>query len=249
MAKFYNNRVKSGRLAGSVFAIRNGETIERAYQPVVANPKSPAQVASRAKLKLMSQLSAVMAPVIAIPRQGSVSSRNLFTKKNYGATSYNSNEASIDLLAVQLTSSVVSLPDLTVTRTSGNVLVSLNAIQSSDLNRVVYAVFEKQEDETLRFLTSSVVSEPGADNNFPTTITLDSASITAVIYAYGVRDNSMAARVVFGNLQVPTAQTVAKLIVSRALTGADITVTETKARISAPSRELDPEPERKTNKK
>ena len=234
MAKFYNNRVKTGRLAGSVFAVRFGETIERAYQPVVANPNSPAQIEARAKLKALSQLSAVMAPVIAIPREGSVSSRNRFTQENYGKTTYSNNQASINLLQVSLTKSVVGLPNLIVSREGGALSISLAYAMPEGISRIVYAVFVKQDDTRLRYLTSSVVSNPGESGIFPTTIVLDSPSLDVIIFAYGVRDNTDAARVTFGNLEVPTATNIAQIIVSRALTGADITLTETRAIESAP---------------
>lgn len=229
MAKFYNSRVKTGKLAGSVFSIRNGETIERAYQPIVANPNTPAQIEARAKLKLMSQLAAVMAPVIAIPRMGAVSSRNRFTQENYGKTSYASNQATIDLLQVSLTKSVVGLVPLNVTRAGESLKVSLFYGVPAGLSRMVYSVFVKQSDNTIRFLTSQVVDEPGADNTFDANITMDSASYDVIIYGYGVRDNTEAAKVTFGNMEVPSAADVAQLIVNRSLTESDVTLTETRA--------------------
>lgn len=57
MAKYYNNKIKTGRVAGSVFAVRNGEVIERAYNPVVANPRTDAQLLQRAKMNLAGQIS------------------------------------------------------------------------------------------------------------------------------------------------------------------------------------------------
>lgn len=229
MAKFYNNRVKTGKLAGSVFAIRNGETIERAYQPIVSNPNTPAQVASRAKLKLMSQLSAVMSPVIAMPRVGAVSPRNRFVKENYSKTSYATDTASVNLLAIQLTKSVVALPSLVAVRTGAEIAVNLAFALQEGASRVVYACFVKQSDETLRYLTSSVVDVPSVNGDYPTTFTLDSPGLDVIIYAYAIRDNTSAANVAFGNMQVPTAQTVAQLITSRTLTDADVTLSETQA--------------------
>ena len=57
MAKYYNNKIKTGRVAGSVFAVRNGEVIERAYNPIVANPRTDAQLIQRAKMNLAGQIS------------------------------------------------------------------------------------------------------------------------------------------------------------------------------------------------
>lgn len=57
MAKYYNNKIKTGRVAGSIFAVRNGEVIERAYNPIVANPRTDAQLIQRAKMNLAGQIS------------------------------------------------------------------------------------------------------------------------------------------------------------------------------------------------
>lgn len=227
MAKIYGLQgVMTGKLANTVMAVRNGEQIARKYQPVVFNPSTEAQVAARAKLKLMSQLSAVMAPVIAIPRRGPVSSRNIFTKINYAAATYENSEADIELSAVKLTDSVVSLPALLVDATGANVVVKL-AAASPSLSRVIYVIFVKQSDNTLRLLNSSVNSDPGAANDFPTEFSSTTGQ-KYVIYAYGVRDNTAAARAKFGDLTVPTAESVAKIITTRQLTEADITLTETR---------------------
>lgn len=230
MAKYYNARVKTGRLAGSVFAIRNGETIERAYQPVVANPSTPAQVAVRAKLKLISQLSAVMAPVIAIPRQGAASSRNLFTKVNYQLSTFSNDTANVTLANVQLTKSVVALPSIDALRTETGIVASLSGaagLGSVDVSRVVYCLFDKQADGELRFVASRVATEPSADGDWKVR-DLPLISDAALVLAYGVRDNSESARVLFGNMTAPSAETIAKVITSRVLLESDVTLTETR---------------------
>lgn len=218
----------TGKLADTVMAVRNGVQLARKYQPIVSNPNTPAQVAVRAKLKLMSQLSAVMAPVIAMPRVGAVSSRNLFVKENYGATSYNSDEASIELADIKLTKSVVSLPDIRAAwgTQTGDIDVNLGAGEIN-LSRVVYCAFLKQADNTLRLVRTLVVNDPGSSGGFADTMKVYPVGEYA-IYAYGVRDNTDSARTTFSNLQVVTAETVAKIITSRTLTEADVTLTETR---------------------
>ena len=115
MAKIYGLfGSMTGKVADVVMSVRNGEQIARKYQPIVTNPNTPAQVEARAKLKLMSQLSAVMASVIAIPRKGNVSSRNGFVKKNYQSLTYASQQADIALANVQLTDSVVAMPSIVI---------------------------------------------------------------------------------------------------------------------------------------
>lgn len=238
----------TGKLADVVMSVRNGEQIARKYQPVVLNPNTPAQIATRAKLKALSQLSAVVAPVIAIPKRGPVSSRNLFTKKNYGVVSYATNTASIDLLSVQLTDSVVALPNIAATRTEVGIsayLTGVAGLGDVGLDRIVYAAFVRQADNSLRFAGSAI----GTDSASGFTGELPPISGPVVIYAYGVRDNTEAARVAFGNLEVTTATTVATLIVSRTLTESDVTLTETRAlEVAAANREVDQETETKKRK-
>lgn len=225
MAKFYNNRVKTGKLAGSVFSVRFGETIERAYQPIVANPNTPAQIANRAKMKLASQLSAVMGPYIAMPRKGAVSTRNLFVKNNYPSISYSSDQAQIDLAGIHLTTSNTALSTLSAVRGAGN--IDINVETGTDgIDRVVYVAFVVQADGRLRFFDQKVVTTAGENGNWPTTMRLTSQEL--VVYAYGVRDNTEAARVAFGNMTVPAADAIAKLLVTSNLLESDVTLTETR---------------------
>lgn len=49
----------SGKLGGVVFSVVNGQQIERAYQPVVSNPKSTLQRFQRAKGNLVGQVSKI----------------------------------------------------------------------------------------------------------------------------------------------------------------------------------------------
>jgi hypothetical protein len=229
MAKIYGLQgAMTGKLANTVMAVRNGEQIARKYQPVVTNPNTPAQVAARAKLKMLSQLSAVMGPHIAMPRVGAVSPRNLFVKANYPASSFSNNDATIDLLDITLTKSVVSLPAVLVNRTSSVTTISLGD-NTADIDRVVYALYMRQADNTIRFYASSVVSTPGEGNRFPWETPALGLSSVFVVYAYGVRDNTDRARATFGNTQVSSADTMATLVTTRQLTESDITLTETRA--------------------
>ena len=222
----------TGKLANTVMAVRNGEQIVRAYQPVVANPSTPAQVEARAKLKLMSQMAAVMAPVIAIPRMGAVSSRNLFIRKNYGATTFDDGTASITLTEVQLTSSVIGLSPIDGVRSAEVIGVDLvERTVPAAVDRVVYAEFAKMTDGRLRFVDSKTSNQ--ATTGFHVELALVPEEV--VIYAYGVRDNTDAARATFGNMQTITAETIAKLITSRVLLESDVTLTETVAIQIAPA--------------
>lgn len=225
MAKIYGLfGSMTGKLADTVMSVRNGVQVARRYQPMVANPNTEAQVAARARLKLMSQLSAVLGNQIAIPKEGIVSARNMFVKTNYGASTYSEGQADIILTSVQLTKSVVGLPSISASRTERQVRVALQ-YDDAELSRVVYVILVKGSDGKLRRQVSSVVT---TSPNFAYTVEL-TPDFEYCVFAYGVRDNSDAARAVFGNMQAVTAETVAKLIVTRTLTEADVTVTETRA--------------------
>lgn len=236
MAKIYGLfGSMTGKLADTVMSVRNGEQIARKYQPVVYNPSTTAQVANRAKMKLMSQLSAVFGPYIAMPRMGSVSSRNMFVKTNYGAATYAGSQADVTLTSIKLTRSAVGLPAVTASRDGFNVTMGLAGGNFPVVDRVVYVVAIKGDDKSLRVLTSQVVSTPGAQNKYEATISLANQNDHIVIFAYGVRDNTDSARAIFGDLQVLTAETVAKVVVTRGLTSEDITLTETQAVASDPA--------------
>lgn len=229
MAKYYNNQKKTGKVAGSVFSIRFGETIERAYNPVVANPSTEAQVEARAKLKLISQLAAVLGKDIAIPRSGAASSRNLFVKKNYGLMTFTNSQAEIQLDRVQLTSSVVGFPNVVVTRAESNIRVELGQLPA-EIDRVVYVGLVKRPDNSLSVLGSVVATTPGTPAQ-AFVANLPSSVYEVVVLAYGIRDNSESARAIFGDLTAVSAEQVAKLIVTRTLTDSDITVTETAGKV------------------
>lgn len=236
MAKIYGLfGAMTGKVADVVMVVRNGVQVARKYQPIVSNPSTPAQVAARAKLKMLSQLAAVMAPVIAIPREGIVSARNRFVKANYPAADYTLNTSSITLSAVQLTDSVVGLPNLVATRQDSSLNVRLAGTAGVSVDRIVYCFFERQANNELRFATSQVVSEPSSDMTFPTTLNVITPGAVMLVLAYGVRDNTDSARAIFGNMTVPTASMIANLIVSRTLTEVDITLTQTRGLVSDPS--------------
>lgn len=223
MAKYFNNQKKTGKMAGSVFAIRFGETIERAYNPSVHNPKSTAQIESRAKLKLLSQAAAVLAPVIAMRREGAVSARNLFVSRNYPLVAFAEGKATMPVQGIQLTKSVVAIPAVSATRGEAGYNVTLSG-GDVNLSRVVYVLLQKTANDELRLIDSLMVSTPGVDNRFSTAYTTNQT--VNYVLAYGVRDNTDAARVYFENLEV-TDGNLAQILTSRVLTDADITLTET----------------------
>ena len=229
MAKVFNNMTKTGKVAGSVFSVRNGVVIERAYNPIVANPSTKKQVEARAKLKLISQLAAVMAPVVAFTREGLVSPRNQFVKRNYPSVTYSNQQAQVDFSAIQITKSVIGLPGISATRESGNISLSLG-VGTTALSRMVYTVFAKNPDNTIRYVGSVIATQAGEGNLWPAQLSTAGAggSVTFIVYGYGVRDLTDAATAIYGDMQAVTAEAFAKLIVTRTLTEADVQLTESR---------------------
>ena len=239
----------SGKLADVVMTVRNGMQIARKYQPKVYNPSTPNQIAGRAKLKLMSQLSAILAPYVAIPRVGAVSTRNLFTSVNYKLATYAENQADIDIVSIQLTKSAVGLPPLSVRKEPNETYVGLQPTQTpADVDRMVYVCLQRGTDNRLRAVTSVVADSAGDNNRWEAVINVD--PLETFILGYGVRLNNEAARAVYGELEAPTAEDIARIVVTRALLESDITLTETRGVVmAAPSRETEVADEEKKKKK
>jgi hypothetical protein len=216
----------SGKLGSVVLAINHGEQIAREYNGKPTNPKSQAQTESRARLKIMSQLSAVMAGDIAIQRVGTMSGRNIFVRQNYPLTYIDNGAANIDLDRVQLTKSIVGLPSFAADRTDGQYInVALTADARGDISRVVYVAYAKQTDQSLRKLGSTVATESGINGTFPAALPYTANAV--VVLCYAIRDVSVKAQVVFGNMIAPSSEEVAKLLTSRVLSVRDVAVTET----------------------
>ena len=218
---------QSGKLGQSVLSTRYGEQIQRAYVKEIANPKTEAQVATRSRFKLASQLSAAMADVIAIPRVGSKTGRNQFVSATMDITNETAGVAQVDLNAVQLTKSQRGLIGFTATRDqAGNkISIALKGANGSAISRVVYVAFEKQSDGSLVQFDSKVISEAGADNTFPAELKFTANSV--VLYSYGITDKDGATSVKFGNLDAPTAEQVAKLVTTSSDTLSGVTLTKT----------------------
>lgn len=228
MSKVYGiNGFLRGKLGNTVFAIRNGEQIARQYNPNPMNPKSATQTANRARLKLLSQLSAALQPVIAIPRAGMMSPRNGFTQANYQYTAFAGDNASIDLADIQLTKSSVALSGFSADRTSGTgIAVLLDESVAASNDAVVYVVLRRTDASKVAVASSLLVKEAGTDGKFAATLPYQDGDIA--VCAYGIRYNTVAARSAFGNLNVPSAIGVARLFASRTLTEGDATMSETR---------------------
>lgn len=233
----------TGKIGSIVFSTSGGETIAREYNPNVSNPNTQAQINQRARLKLMSQLSASLAPVIAIPKQGLVSSRNAFTKKNFELSMAENGVAQISYENVQLTNGNLGLPTIEATRaqTSG-ITVNLADDATSSVSRVVYILYRKTAEQRLQFVSSVIAEASGADGDFPATLPYTEGDI--VLYAYGMRDTSETASAKYGNMKVANAIDVARLTAYRSISSEDYQFTETRgATMYSDQSEITPVPE------
>ena len=220
----------SGKLGGRVYAVRNGEQLIRERPISIFNPNTIGQVNARARLKMLSQLSAVLGGVIPLPRIGSVSSRNRFVKINYPNSTAVNGAASITLNELKLTASVVGLPAVTAVTAGGNTTVSLQGAASPDVDRVVYVFLQVGDDNEVRLRTSMVVERTSENDNFLASPAVGGSGI--VVLAYGVIDRTENARVVYGDVEALTAEFIATLVANRTLTESDVTLTETRGTIA-----------------
>lgn len=215
-----------GKIGNIVVVSVGGEVIGREYNPSVTNPNTAGQQSTRAKFKLASQLSAAMAPVIAIKKQGNVSARNLFVKENFGSIRYATGMADINLNVVQLTKSQRGIAGFNADRSGGAAIaVELNANSAAQLSRVVYVGYKKLADGSLQLFDSKVCNTAGENGLFADTLRFDEGAL--VLYAYGMKDLDAGITAKFGNLNAPTAEDVAQLLVSSTENMSGVQLTKT----------------------
>lgn len=234
----------TGKIGSIVFATSGGETIAREYNPHVANPSTMPQVNQRARMKLMSQLSAALSPVIAMTKNGQVSKRNKFVKVNFDNTYASQGVAQVSYENVQITEGSVGLPQVVasaVLAATGDPAAYLATAPGANISRVVYCVFGKSQENRLEFLFSKIISDRGVatDNAFfvcpltelPTSTSGEGETVfdgEYVIYAYGMADTSERATARYGNLNVQSASDIATLVGNRTISFEDYQFTQTR---------------------
>lgn len=225
----------SGKLGAVVFSTSGGETISREYNPNVANPSTQAQVNQRARLKLMSQLSAALSPVLAMTKDGLVSKRNKFTKLNFPASYVLNGVAQITYENVQITEGSNALPALIAEGAVSGSAMTISAALSSNpaitINRVVYCLFKKSNEGKLEYITSIIsTTRWEQEATFPFVALFEHLPVAEyVIFAYGMSDASERATATYGNLNVVTASDLARLVATRAISFSDYQFTQTRA--------------------
>lgn len=232
----------TGKLGAVVFSTSGGETISREYNPHVANPNTDAQINQRARMKLMSQLSACLAPVIAMQKDGLVSVRNKFVKRNFESCYSVNGQAQISYENVQLTQGNAGLPVINYVVSSDGqstpLLVWFNEAPNIQIARVVWCLFKKTDEGKLSFIESKITTDRTTQGEigyfferFDSALTdPEKSKLQAdyVIYAYGMIDASERARAQYGNLNVNTATDIADLITNRRISYMDYQFTQTR---------------------
>ena len=218
----------SGKVGNSVWAISGGEQIVRPYNPNVTNPNTDAQVAQRAKLKLMSQLAAAMSPVLAFKKQGLVSARNQFVSRNIGLCTYtDADGAKCDILSLDITGGQIALPNVVWAAAAMGLDVNLAARPAANIKRVLYAAFGVDADEKLVFMESALVTVAGDDGTFPTN--MQNAGETGFIFAYGIADENAAVTKKFEDYLASLADSEAALEVVSYIKASQASLSVTKA--------------------
>lgn len=205
----------SGKLGSSVFATVSGQQIVRQYQPVVSNPATEAQTAQRAKMKLMSQLGAAMAPVIVMKKDGLVSARNKYIKRNIQNASVLQGTASVDVPSLQITDGVGNVGEVTSIYASGSVNVMISSLDPK-ASRVVFILFRRNADGTLSLFDSSVKTVTGSPSDY-TQATFAAAPRDSVAYVYTISDVDGRATARFEQYSVNDAIQVASLVAGRSI--------------------------------
>lgn len=217
----------SGKLGSSVFAISGGEQIVRQYNPQVSNPQTDAQVAQRAKFKLLSQLAAVLAPGMAFKKDKLTSARNQFIAANIGFATFSEGSAEMDLLKLTLTGKNGYFPafDGNVDQ-NHNLGLELTENASAYVDAVVYVVTEPTEGDQLLLKAVKLVTTAGANGTFNTSV--PNMAERGTVWAYGVKFNSASQKVKFENYVLTGGLDGARLStdVLSALLAGDATMTK-----------------------
>ena len=177
----------TGKLGSSVFAISGGEQIVREYNPKVSNPNTAAQVEQRAKFKLLSQLGADFATILAFSKMGLKSARNLFVSKNLGKAEFNASDgATIDMTKLELTPGTRQLPAMEVTFDTENeqALVGLGDVTNADADIIVMAVVTRQNDRAYIFEKRIVKFDEWPAGG---QVHMDYVSNNDYVYVYGIK--------------------------------------------------------------
>lgn len=205
----------SGRLGNIVCARVGRETIAKTHNPKKANPNTEKQVNERSRFKLITQLAASYAPVIAIPKEGNQSKRNRFVHRNYDILHAEGGQASIDLTQIQLTESSIGMPKIELIPTDYNIpaYIRISENISAIVDYVVYIIYEYTDIGNIKYSSSKIIHDKGDDGRFPWETNF--MKTNGIVYAYGIRITDNKISIDFGKIRLENAVNLAKLIAYR----------------------------------
>ena len=233
MARIYgiSGRI-TGRKGDAVFAVRGGEQIVRQYNPIVANPKTEAQVENRAKLKLCSQLGAILAPVLAIPSEGAKSGRNQLSSLIYPKMTYQNNTAKVPLEDIPLTNSHRPLSGVThYQKEDSGLFFATNLSESLNYDKMSYALITITGSGDIRLVGTQLVTNAGEDGRFEADFSQYANEVgggSCCVYAYGIKTLDANESVRIDSIVGDSSEKAAKLIVSRSELAASVAVSQTR---------------------
>ena len=224
----------TGKVGGLVYASSGGEQIVREYNPNVANPSTTAQVDQRARMKLMSQISASVAQSLAFTKTGLISARNKFVKRNFENTYALNGVAQCSYENLQLTEGNLGLPAISMQAFINDgqrvLLGGFASAPAANVSRVVWSFFNKTEEGKLSFVSSVIVSQR-LDTSIGKYFVFDEIPVPdgdIVVFGYGMIDTSESATARYGELNVVTGSDLAKLIATRSISFSDYQFTQTR---------------------
>lgn len=232
-----------GKIGSIVFSTSGGQTIAREYNPHVANPSTQLQVNQRARMKLMSQLSASLSPVIAMTKEGLISRRNKFVKKNFDNSYALNGVAQISYENLQLTEGSIGLPQviLNAGTQDSDPSAYLASEPAQNIARVIYCVFEKTQENKLALVKSVIANVRNVPNHSGYYFYAEMTGLSVafpdiqgefskeyVIYAYGMIDTTQKATARYGSLNVNSASDLATLVANRSISFEDYQFTQTR---------------------
>ena len=219
----------SGKYGASVWVVRKGQQIVREYVKNIDNPKSEGQVRQRARFKLMSQVTALMSPIVQNRPIDDESIRNAFARENAGAFSWDNenSRAVVDMLGLSITSSSLGLPGLSAVVAASPLPVSLSRTPIESVDAVFYAAYGKLGDK-YELAGTIMVDEAGVDHHYAGNIPYFGANVTGIVYAYGVKWTSAEVRSVYENYKADPVHS-ASLILQLLRNPSNATLTMTRA--------------------
>lgn len=216
----------TGKVGNSVWAVSGGVQIVRPYNPNVSNPNTDAQVAQRAKFKLLSQVAAALASIIGFVKKGLVSARNQFVSANIALCTFENGQAKLDLAGLDLTGSKAPLPEIQASAGSEGVVdINLSSAAAADIDAVVYAMVHETSDQQLEVVEVKIATTPGQARTFATQ--MKAGILDNCVYAYGIKYTDEASRNRYADYIATIAEDEATLdVVGRELlSGATLTRT------------------------